>query len=240
VLIDIIKYQKGESEMELVNNKWQSRIEKRRNEHQNVLGYVDGIIRGNHVALEDVASFLTPDELQQLKNIIADRARTKAEEQARWEAHEREQQRRAEENERLRAAFWEKNPPLALVAAPDIKTGSELFDVLACYHIAKVEYSVETVNYHWDEFVNIEGSTIQAWLPSDIEIDLETELPDDEHGIGDAIYEAIKKLASERAAEATEAGRLQENSIVTIDVPVRRVNLDAIVEVIREERFEMS
>ena len=68
-----------------------------------------------------------------------------------------------------------------------------------------------------------------------------TELPgdeDEEVGIGKAIHEAIKELAPERAAEANEAGRLQEGSTVIFDVPGRRICLDATVEVTRYESFE--
>jgi hypothetical protein len=235
--------QKGISIMESITNKWQTRIEKRRNEGQNVLRYVDQIIQANHATEEDVIPFLTSDEMQELKNIVAERAKLEAEARARAEANRLEQERKHEENERLRAAFWEKNFPLPLTIVPDIQTESELFDVLARYRIVKVEYSVERVNYHWDEFVNIEDSTIQAWLPSDIEIDLETELPGDENeevGIGKAIHQAIKELASERATEATEAGRLQEGTVVIFDVPGRRICLDATVEVTRDESFEKA
>jgi hypothetical protein len=224
------------------DSKWKARIEQRRKEGgRSVLNYVNQIIRCNNVLLEDVASFLTSDEVQQLRNIIADREKAEAEAAAYWAAQERERQMRANENERLRTAFWEKNPPSCLVAAPNIETESQLLDVLACYHIAKVEYSVEIVRYHWEDFEYIESADIKAWLESDIDIDLEDGLPGDEDcEIGTAILEAIKELASERAAKADNAGRIQDGTAVIFDVPNRRINLDAIVEVTRKESFKDS
>jgi hypothetical protein len=110
---------------------------------------------------------------------------------------EKEGRRRKEQNRRLRAEFWTKNPPSPLTKAPNIQTESELFDILAHYHIAKVECIFDMCWYPWDDFGTIMDSTIKAWLPSGIEIDLYSELPNDEHdeeeeGIGDAIGDAIQ------------------------------------------------
>ena len=55
--------------------KWQARIEKRRNERGDVLGYVDQIIRDSKVPLDDVAAFLTPEELREITYHIAHRAK---------------------------------------------------------------------------------------------------------------------------------------------------------------------
>jgi hypothetical protein len=187
--------------------------------------------------LEDVASFLTSDEVQQLKNIIADREKAEAEAAAHLAAQERDLQIRTNENERLRTAFWEKNPPSRLDAPLNIETESQLFDVLARYHIVKVEYSVEMVRCHWERVEYI--LAIKAWLMSDIKIDLKADLPGDNDGeIGTAIHEAIKELALERVAKAENAGRIQESTAVIFYVPNRWINLHAIVEVIREETFE--
>jgi hypothetical protein len=141
--------------METMNiNKWQARIEKRRNDGA-VLAYVDGLIQQRHVSLEDVTSFLTSDELQEVRNTVTERVKREAEEKAREEADRAERERKAEENRRLIAAFYEQNPPLPPTTVPEIKTESELFDVLARYHIAKVECSFEA-RYHWEELECIE------------------------------------------------------------------------------------
>jgi hypothetical protein len=226
--------------MDIMTDKWQSRIGKRRNENRDVLGYVNGLIRDNHVILEEVAATLTPDELQQIKDTLAERARKEADEKARWEAESLERKRKDEENQRRLAAFWEKNSPSPLTTAPDIQTESELFDVLARYHITRVEYSFAVVRYHWDRLDYIEDPSIEAWLPSDIAIDLQTELPGDDDGdlsIGEAIYESVKESASQRAAIAADEGRLQEGKVI-FDVPARHISVEATIEVIREERLE--
>ena len=175
--------------------------------------------------------------MQQLKNIIADREKAEAEAAAHLAAQERDLQIRTNENERLRTAFWEKNPPSRLDAPLNIETESQLFDVLARYHIVKVEYSVEMVRCHWERVEYI--LAIKAWLMSDIKIDLKADLPGDNDGeIGTAIHEAIKELALERVAKAENAGRIQESTAVIFYVPNRWINLHAIVEVIREETFK--
>jgi hypothetical protein len=198
-----------------------------------VLGYVDGIIRDNHVSVDEVAAC-------RLERAI-----------------------KYEENKRRRAAFWKSNPPSPLTAVPKIETESALFDVLARYHIARVEYSFYIVEYHWERFLGIEQPDIEAWLPADITIDLPTELPGDdgtvevpdddtdeadddewpgpdaEEGgrIGTAIYKAIKGFASDRAAVAADEGKLQGGT-VTFDVQHRRIKLEATVEVTRDEDFK--
>jgi hypothetical protein len=216
--------------------KWQARIEKRRNEGVDVLGYVDQIVRAKHVSLDEVTTFLNPEELQAMQSLVAQRAKEKAELEAQREAAALEYEREIEEHKRLQAAFWEKNPPSPLTAVPDIKTESELFDILSRYRIGKVEYSFEMVDYHWDEFRRIEDPTIEAWLLSDIEISIQEELPDDDEAgrIGNAIYDAIEELASERAVVAADEGKLQDG-IVTFDVQHRRIKLEAVVEVTRDE-----
>jgi hypothetical protein len=78
------------------------------------------------------------------------------------------------------------------------------------------------VYYPWESFGDIENPSIEAWLAPDIEIDLHTDLPDDGHGIGDAIYGAIEKLASERAAQANKDKPLQNGKVI-FDVPARRI-----------------
>jgi hypothetical protein len=88
--------------------------------------------------LEDVASFLTSDEVQQLKNIIADREKAEAEAAAHLAAQERDLQIRTNENERLRTAFWEKNPPSRLDAPLNIETESQLFDFLLVIILSKL------------------------------------------------------------------------------------------------------
>jgi hypothetical protein len=225
--------------------KWQARIEKRRNERGDVLGYVDQIIRDNKVPVDDVAAFLTAEELQEINYRVAYRAKQEAAAKAQNEADRLKREIRVEENDRQRAAFWKCNPPSPLTAAPDIETESALFDVLSRYHIVKVRYSFYSVNYHWERFQNIENPTIEAWLgprggtlPSDIGVDLmDDELPGDEDGrIGNAIYEAIEQLASDRAMVATNEGKLQEGT-VTFDVRDRCIKLEAVVEVTRDEDF---
>jgi len=218
-------------------NKWQNRIEKRRNDSLNVAGYVDQLIRSSHASLDDVEPFLTADESQEVKTALAERERRKADGRALAEAQRREQERKDEENRRLLAAFWQRNPPSPFTTVPECElTESELFDVLARYHIARVEYSFDAVHYHWEDFRCIEDPTIDAWLPSDIEVSLD-DLPGDEDGsIGEAICEAIKELAAQRAAFAADEGRLQEGT-VSFDVTARRVGLHATVEVTRDEDF---
>jgi len=159
----------------------QNRIEKRRSEGLDVLGFVDAVMHG----LNEIEIFTEP-------------ARFEANQKARAEAEEREQEKLYEENQRHLTAFWEKNPLASLTTVPNIHTESELFDVLAHYHVLIVEYSFDVVHYPWESFGDIENPSIEAWLAPDIEIDLHTDLPDDGHGIGDAIYGAIEKLASER------------------------------------------
>jgi hypothetical protein len=183
----------------------QSRIEKRRSEGLDVLGFVDALLHG----LNEIEIFTEP-------------ARFEADQKAQAEAEEREQEKLYEENQRHLTAFWEKNPPASLTTVPNIHTESELFDVLARYHVLIVEYSFDVVYYPWESFGDIENPSIEAWLAPDIEIDLHTDLPDDGHGIGDAIYGAIEKLASERAAQATKGKRLQNGKVI-FDVPARRI-----------------
>ena len=224
--------------------KWQARIEKRRSEGENVVPYVDRIIQDKHVSLKQVTAFLTPEELQEMERLAAQRAKEKAGLEARMEAQRIEDEREFEESVRLRATFWESNPPSPFTAVPDIKTESELFDALARYHIVKVEYSFYAVDYHWDEFLRIEQPDIEAWLCSGEELDLRSEealgLPEDDDGsIGYVIYEAIEELASKRAEVATDEGKLQEGT-VTFDVPNRRITLEAVVEVTRKEDFELT
>jgi hypothetical protein len=225
-------------------NKWQARIEKRRSDGQNgaVSCYVDGIIRDNHVSLDDVESCLTSDELQAVRDMLAERAKRQAEEKAQEEAHRLKRQRWVEENNRLMAAFYEKNPPSPLTAAPDIETESALFDVLARYHIAKVEV-VFGARYHWERFEYIENLSIgKAMLPGGIQTDLH-ELPADDEGcVGDAISEVVEWMADERASQAVCLidGRVQEEGTVTFDVPSRRIIVDITAEVTSEESFQMS
>ena len=182
-----------------ITNKWQSGIEKRRSEGLDVLGFVDALMHGI------TESFTEP-------------ARTEADQKE--EAEEREQAKL--ENRRHLTAFWEKNPPASLTTVPNIQTESDLFDVLARYHVLIVEYSFDVVYYPWESFEDIENPSIEAWLAPDIGIDLHTDLPDDGHGIGDAIYGAIEKLASERAAQATEGKRLSEGKVI-LYVPSRSI-----------------
>jgi hypothetical protein len=186
-----------------ITNEAQNRIEKRRSEGLDVLGFVDAIMQG-------------------LNEIFTEPARTEADEKARAKAEEREQEKLYEENRRHLTAFWEKHPPASLTTVPNIQTENELFDVLARYHVLIVEYSFSVVYYPWDSFGDIENPSIEAWLAPDIEIDLHTDLPDDGHGIGDAIYGAIEKLASERAAQATKGKRLQDGKVI-FDVRARRI-----------------
>ena len=181
----------------------QSRIEKRRSEGLDMLGFVDALMHG-------------------LNEIFTEPARTEADEKARAEADEQEQEKLCEEKQRHFTAFWEKNPPASLTTVPNIQTESELFDVLARYHVLIVEYSFDVVYYPWEGFGDIENPSIEAWLAPDIEIDLHTDLPDDGHGIGDAIYGAIEKLASERAAQATKDKPLRDGKVI-FDVPARRI-----------------
>jgi hypothetical protein len=108
----------------------QSRIEKRRSEGIDVLGFVDALIHG----LNEIEIFMDP-------------ARFEADQKARAEAEQREQEKLYEENRRHLTAFWEKNPPASLTTVPNIKTESELFDVLARYHVLIVEYSFDVVYY---------------------------------------------------------------------------------------------
>jgi hypothetical protein len=164
---------------EPLKNKWQNRIEKRRNERGDVLGYVEQIIRDSKVPLDDVAAFLTPEELEETKYRIKHRAKEEAAARARMEADALARAIKYEENKRARAAFWKSNPPSRLTAVPKIETESAPFDALARYHIARVEYSFYIVEYHWERFLGIEQPDIEAWLPSEIAIDLRTELPDD-------------------------------------------------------------
>jgi hypothetical protein len=154
-----------------------------------------------------------------------------------------EQEKRNDDNRRLRAAFYVSNPPLPLTSAPEIQTESELFDILARYHIAEVECSFYA-RYHWGEFECIENLTIwTVSLPSNIQTDFH-ELPADDEGVaGDIISEAVKSMASERASQAAclADGRIQEDGgTITFDVLSRRISVDATVEVTREEGFEMS
>src|SRR6516165_9002424 len=93
-----------------VTTKWQSRIEQRRNKHDSVASYVDGLIRANHVSIEDVAPFLTADELYVVQNAVAEIARQKAEAEARAEAERLQQaEARRKLDERL-AAFRQEHP----------------------------------------------------------------------------------------------------------------------------------
>jgi hypothetical protein len=186
-----------------ITNEAQNRIEKRRSEGLDVLGFVDAIMHG-------------------LNEIFTEPARTEADEKARAKAEEREQEKLYEENRRHLTAFWEKHPPASLTTVPNIQTENELFDVLARYHVLIVEYSFSVVYYPWDSFGDIENPSIEAWLAPDIEIDLHTDLPDDGHGIGNAIYGAIERLASERAAQATKGKRLQDGKVI-FDVRARRI-----------------
>jgi len=140
-------------------NKSQSRIEKRRsstgiNKSAAVVGYVFGLIQNNHVPIDEVADCLTPDELQGVHRFIAEEERKKAEERARWAARERKEQERQQQV----AAFYEATPPQRpLTTAPAIQTESDLVDLPANYHIAKVECVVEGANYHYEQFEYITG-----------------------------------------------------------------------------------
>jgi hypothetical protein len=243
--------------------KWQARIEKRRNERHDVLGYVEQIIRDSKVPLDDVAAFLTPEELEETQYRIKHRAKKEAAARARMEADALERAIKYEENKRRRAAFWKSNPPSPLTTVPKIETESALLDVLDRYHIARVEYSFFTVEYDWERFQGIYDPDIEAWLPADITIDLRTELPSDDDTvevpdddtdeaddderpdpdagegghIGTAIYKAIKDFASNRAAVAADEGKLQGGT-VTFDVQHRRIKLEARIEVTRDEDFK--
>ena len=80
----------------------QSRIEKRRSEGLDVLGFVDAIMHG-------------------LTEIFTEPARTEADQKARAEADERQQEKLYEENRRHLTAFWEKHPPASLTTVPTFK-----------------------------------------------------------------------------------------------------------------------
>jgi hypothetical protein len=126
---------------------------------------------------------------------------------------QREIEEEKRRNRRLRAEFWKKNPPSPLTTVPNIQSESELFKILAHYHIAKVECIFDMCWYPWDDFGSIEESTIHAWLPSGIGIELSSELPNDEHdeeeeGIGDTIGDAIQSPNDDHDEEQSiwEAG----------------------------------
>jgi hypothetical protein len=228
---------KGENKMD---SKWQGRIEKRRNDpYGSVVAYVDGIVRNNHVALEEVAQVLTPNELQEIKDIQMKRAKEKAESEARMEADRLERERKYQQNQARLGAFWENNPPPSfLTAVPDIQSENDLFDILARYHIAKVEYCFDHVDYHWDQFLGICDGVISAWLPLDIEISLEDGLPGDDDGeIGETIRKAITEFGKDGARGAP--GKLIDGKVV-FNVSARLISVEVTSEVTREELYEDS
>jgi len=88
----------------------QSRIEKRRSEGLDVLGFVDALLHG----LNEIEIFTEP-------------ARFEADQKAQAEAEEREQEKLYEENQRHLTAFWEKNPPASLFPTFTLKVNSSMF-----------------------------------------------------------------------------------------------------------------
>jgi hypothetical protein len=233
-------------------NKWAARIEERRKENRyshHVEGYVMGLVTANHVSLDELKPWLTPDEIA----YIEEQARLKAEADARAKAESEERRRIEAQEEEARqhviAAFYAANPPSPLAAVAQIETENELLDILARYHIAKVECSFQIHYYNWDENYDVEDVSIckASLVGSDIRMELEYLPGDDDGNMYDAIYDAIVEMAHARAEQAAREchGLMchdddENEGTVIFDVQARRIIVDAPVEVTRNESVEIS
>jgi hypothetical protein len=228
---------------EVITNKWQARIEKRRNDagSRNVVHYVDGLIRGNGVLLSDVASFLMPSEIQDVQTILDRREQEAIESAARAEADRLERERRAKETQAALDEFYRVNPPPVFETVPPISSKSELFDFFAACHISKVTYVIEGIEYHWDEFQGIEDASIIVTLTSGLEVSL-YDLPPFEFDDDDAIDEfyghiqhTIKDIATNKVCDFD--GKIYqeygEDASVILDIAKRTIRLEATAEVTR-------
>jgi hypothetical protein len=231
-----------------LNNKWQARIEARRTgAHRmgnEVVSYVEELLRDNHVTVDDVAAFLTPDELHTIHEHVENLARKRAE-NAR-QAAERHAQHEAAKLVRQQEIedYYRQNPVLPLTGV-EITSESGLFDILAHYHITKVKCSFDAY-YNWGEFQNIDGVGVDHVYLSpfdddEIEIELD-ELPGDEDGsVGDAIHDYLVDVAHERAADvAAEGCSLEEEGVVIFDVSTRRITASATLEMKIDKLVELT
>jgi hypothetical protein len=186
-------------------NKWQSRIEQRRTDPRSapwaVVNYVEGLMLCNKVPFEDLAPFLTADELQAIQNKASERARQQAEAHARYEAERLQRQEEWRKLEQRIAAFRSEHPfPIPAITLADVENLNKspvfpcssadienlnksnekaLFDILHRYSIIQLVWQADILRYHWDDFEGFEDSYIRSiTLGDDIELD----------DLGDALF----------------------------------------------------
>ena len=233
-------------------NKWQARIEQRRGSGE-VVAYVDGLIRINHVPIEDVAPFLAADELRAVQDAIEERARKQAEARAELEASELRRKDAQRELAQRLAVFRQANPfpvpPVTLAEARDAENDEKaFFDILRRYHVTEV-FVTCTPWYHYDEFNGFENFNIESFtLGGDIQVQylgdaFFVDEDDVDNDVFNALEQAIENVVGKKAYAMTREGKIVDDDdpiCITFNVPKRTITVDADVLVVDSRRLSFS